>query len=272
MPYIKLNDVNLYYEMSGPPESDPVVLVHGSWGDSDGWDYVFPILSENYRVLKYDRRGHSRSERPEGRSSIDQDVTDLQSLIEYHDLGAVNIVGNSFGGNIALRLAYKNPDIIKTLSLHDPPVMSLLRDHARTELLKTLQQKINVVIDLLENGEFEEGAELFMENIVFGPGTWEELPQESREKFVYNAPTFLDEQRDPQWMEIDTISLSSFYKPVLLTCGEKSEEFFRIIADELEKILPNCRKEPLSEMGHVPQLSHPQKYSDILASFFKENG
>lgn len=270
MPHIKLNEVNLYYEISGSADSEPVVLVHGSWGDSGGWDNVFSILSQKFRVLKYDRRGHSRSERPEGQGSTDQDVEDLQLLIEYHDLGAVNLVGNSFGGNIALKLAGKRPDLIKSLLVHEPAVISLLKDHAPAEMLNTLQQKISVVTDLIENGEFEEGAELFIENIVFGPGSWEELPQESRDKFVYNAPTFLDEQRDPQWMDIDIKSLSTFYEPVLLTYGEESEEFFRIIIDELEKILPNCRKQSLSDMGHVPQLTHPQMYSELLTSFLLE--
>ena len=57
------NGVRLYYEIHGGGE--PLVLVHGSWVDATRWRFVVPGLAESFRVLVYDRRGHSRSERPD---------------------------------------------------------------------------------------------------------------------------------------------------------------------------------------------------------------
>jgi pimeloyl-ACP methyl ester carboxylesterase len=59
----------LYYERAGE-RGAPLVLVHGSWGDHHNWESVVPSLAQSFRVLTYDRRGHSQSERPPGQGSI----------------------------------------------------------------------------------------------------------------------------------------------------------------------------------------------------------
>lgn len=90
----RVNGVDLFYEVVG--EGEPLVLVHGSWVDHETWQRVVPRLAQSFRVLVYDRRGHSRSERPPGRRSRRQDEDDLAALIEM--LGApAHVAGNSSG-------------------------------------------------------------------------------------------------------------------------------------------------------------------------------
>jgi pimeloyl-ACP methyl ester carboxylesterase len=72
--------VELYYELSGSGE--PLVLVHGSWGDHHNWDPVVGSLSQSFQVLTFDRRGHSASERPAGQGSVFEDADDLAGLLE----------------------------------------------------------------------------------------------------------------------------------------------------------------------------------------------
>jgi pimeloyl-ACP methyl ester carboxylesterase len=62
MPHLRVNDVELFYDEAG--DGDPLVLVHGSWGDHSNWQGVVPTLTQSFRVVTYDRRGHSRSGRP----------------------------------------------------------------------------------------------------------------------------------------------------------------------------------------------------------------
>ena len=54
-----INGVNLHYELIG--SGDLLLLVHGSWGDHFEYDQIVPALAERFRVLTYDRRGHSAS-------------------------------------------------------------------------------------------------------------------------------------------------------------------------------------------------------------------
>ena len=63
---VLVNGVRIAYQDVGSGE--PLVLVHGSWGSRHNWDPVVPGLAERHRVISYDRRGHSESERPAGRA------------------------------------------------------------------------------------------------------------------------------------------------------------------------------------------------------------
>ena len=95
MPATIVNGVQLYWELTGK-SGEPLVLVHGSWVDHHNWDPVVPLLSRTFRVLTYDRRGHSQSERPASQGSIREDVADLAAMIDELDLAPAHIVGDFF--------------------------------------------------------------------------------------------------------------------------------------------------------------------------------
>ena len=71
----QVNGVRIAYQDSG--RGEPLVLVHGSWGSHHNWDAVVPGLSVHHRVVTYDRRGHSESERSPGQGTFAEDVADL---------------------------------------------------------------------------------------------------------------------------------------------------------------------------------------------------
>jgi pimeloyl-ACP methyl ester carboxylesterase len=266
MPMAWINGVDLYWESSGQ-SGDPLLLVHGSWSDHHGWDGIVPILARSLRVVTYDRRGHSGSERPATQGTIREDVADLAGLIEHLGLAPAHILGNSFGGSIALRLAAERPDLFRSLLVHEPPLFGVLDDPAARAALEDFQERVRVVNGLLAKGEMESGARQFMETVAFGPGAWEQMPAEIRRSVVYNAPTFLDEQRDPEWLMIDLRALANFRAPALLTQGDQSAPFFPLVVEKLARFLPNAHRRTLAGMGHVPQLSHPERYAEAVASF-----
>ena len=111
MPETEANGVRLYYEIHGGGE--PLVLVHGSWVDATRWRFVVPGLAESFRVLVYDRRGHSRSERPDARGSVDEDGSDHAALLETLDHAPAHDVTNNYGGTIAPRQATRRPEIFR---------------------------------------------------------------------------------------------------------------------------------------------------------------
>jgi pimeloyl-ACP methyl ester carboxylesterase len=96
MPAIHVNGIDLYHEVEGdgPPL---VVVVHGSWADHTNWQAVVRLLADSFRVVSYDRRGHSLSKRPLGPRTRCQDEDNLAALIESLDCGPAHVAGNSFG-------------------------------------------------------------------------------------------------------------------------------------------------------------------------------
>ena len=265
MPEVQANGINLYYEVHGGGE--PMALVHGSWGDADSWAAVVPGLAESFRVLIYDRRGHSRSQRPESAGSVDEDGDDLAALLETLDLGPAHVVTNSYGGNIALRLATRRPELFRSLSCHEPPLWGILRDDA--EVRESLQQqarKMEVVGARIAQGDHEGAARHFVEEVAFGSGAWEnELPPEVRNVFVQNAPTFLDELQDPDQFNIEPQALARLECPVRLTQGSESPPTFARVIDRLDDSIPHLNRETIERAGHVPHLTHPKRYAEVTA-------
>src|SRR5215210_3937183 len=94
-----------------PPTGDGelLVLVHGSWTDHQTWAALVPLLARSFRVVSYDRRGHSRSERGAGPAPRRRDEEDLAALIAALGAGPVHLVGSSYGALIALGLAGRRP-------------------------------------------------------------------------------------------------------------------------------------------------------------------
>jgi pimeloyl-ACP methyl ester carboxylesterase len=267
MPIDKINGVNLYWELTGT-HGEPLVLIHGSWGDHHNWDRVTGELSQSFRVLTYDRRGHSQSERLSQQGSMEEDVADLVALIEYLQLAPAHIVGNSGGAAVALKTAAQHPALFRTLVVHEPALFGLLKDVPEAQpFLHEVNSRIAAVVSLLEKGENEEAAKRFVETIAFGPGAWQGLPPSVQQTFIYNAPTFLDETKDPDSLELDINQLSHFAKPALLTSGTQSPPFFQMVINQLIKALSNATRETFEGAGHVPHLSHPEQYIQVVRDF-----
>jgi pimeloyl-ACP methyl ester carboxylesterase len=101
MPHVHVNRVRLFYEDHGAGE--PLVLVHGGFSDHNNFGAVIPGLAESFRVVAYDRRGHSLSDRPEPLGTRRDQEDDLAALIEALGLGPAHVVGTSFGSAVAPR-------------------------------------------------------------------------------------------------------------------------------------------------------------------------
>jgi pimeloyl-ACP methyl ester carboxylesterase len=263
MPEVEVNGVRLYYELLGSGE--PLALVHGSWADARVWDAVVPGLAESFRVLVYDRRGHSRSERPDAQGSVDEDGDDLAALLEALDLAPAHVATNSYGGNFALRLAMRQPVVFRSLCCHEPPLWGLLEDDRQSqEMMEQSARSLEDVSRLIAEGHHQGAARQFMDEIAFGPGAWDnELPPETRAVFVHNAPTFLDELQDPTMFSIDEKSLARVEIPVRLTEGSDSPPLFARAIDRLVELIPGATRDTVEGAAHVPQLQAPERYVEV---------
>jgi pimeloyl-ACP methyl ester carboxylesterase len=262
----RVNGVELYYELSGSGE--PLVLVHGSWGDHHNWDAVASALAESFRLLAYDRRGHSASERPVGQGSVFDDADDLAGLIDELGFGPAHVAGNSFGAAIALRAAARRPEVFRSLIVHEPPLFPLLAGTEFEPALAEVQRRIGAVVGLLEGGDNEGAARLFAETIAFGPGAWDaQLTPDMRDVFVTNAPTWLDEVRDPDALHMDLDALASFDRPALLTSGTESAPFFGPVVDMVAERLSRCERVTIEGADHVPHVSVPARYVELVSTF-----
>jgi pimeloyl-ACP methyl ester carboxylesterase len=265
MPVTTINGIKLFWELSGGT-GDPIVLVHGSWIDHHNWDAVVPLLARSFRVLTYDRRGHSQSERPASPYSIRADVADLAALIEVLRLGPAHIVGNSSGGSVVLRLAGERPDLFRSLIVNEPALLDLLADApGGGESLSCIRLRMKAVMDLIAAGEHEGAAQQFVETIE--PGGWAEVPPEVKEAVIFNAPMFLEQMRDLDFLSMNLARLRGFGQPALLTLGEHGPPFFPPIVDKVATALPQAERHVFTGAGHEPEQTHPDDFVAAVVDF-----
>lgn len=261
MPRIEINGNAIHYEESG--DGPPLVLVHGSWDGGDCWDALRPELESSHRVVSYDRRGHSRSERPGAAWTRRDNEDDLAVLIEALELGPVHVVGNSYGGMISLGLASRRPDLMRGVTVHEPPAISLLGVQAAAEVAGPLQ----VVLGEIEAGATERATRRFMDEVALGPGSWEQMPEAMRVSLAANAPAFAVEMADPRLPEL---RLENLALPVLVTRGDSSPPWLMHLAELLADEIPGAETATIAGAGHAPQETHPAGYAPVIRAFARE--
>jgi pimeloyl-ACP methyl ester carboxylesterase len=117
VPDIDLGDVTIHYEVHGPGEGTPIVLLHGLGSSSADWGFQVPILVARHRVLVPDLRGHGHSSRPRGRLTVAAMARDVAVLLTALGATPAHVVGLSLGGCVALVLALDYPAHVRSLTL-----------------------------------------------------------------------------------------------------------------------------------------------------------
>jgi pimeloyl-ACP methyl ester carboxylesterase len=243
----------------------PLVLVHGSWGDHGVWELVRPGLERSFRTIAYSRRGHGESS---GGGSLDDDVRDLAALIEHLDATPAHVAGNSLGATICLRLLASRPELVASVSAHEPPLFGLLAgDPACEPGLEELQRRVGAVLELIAQNHTPEAAERFVEDIALGPGAWGQLPAQERQRFIRHAATFAEENADPSMYGIQLAALEGATTPVLLTAGAASPALFEPVLERLAATLPQVERHRFAQAGHLPHVSHPDEYLAAVTYF-----
>jgi pimeloyl-ACP methyl ester carboxylesterase len=113
MPQQQVNNISLYYEISG--KGQPVLLLHGLGSSLRDWERQTPIFAQQYQVLTCDIRGHGRSSKPAGPYSIPQFTADVAALLHHLQVESIHILGLSMGGMIAFQMAVNQPKLVKSM-------------------------------------------------------------------------------------------------------------------------------------------------------------
>ena len=116
MPYAEINGARLHYEQWGGG-SESIVFAHGLLMRSQMYERQIAALQADYRCVAFDFRGHGRSEStPEG-YSLDEFAQDAVELIRFLQCAPCHFVGHSLGGFVAMRVALRYPELVKSLVL-----------------------------------------------------------------------------------------------------------------------------------------------------------
>ena len=115
---IDANGISVHYSIEGPENGPVVVLSHSLAANLAMWDWQMPVLGD-YRVVRYDTRGHGGTDAPAGEYTLETLADDLFGLLDALNLKAVHYIGLSMGGMIGQTAALKDQGRFLSLGLCD---------------------------------------------------------------------------------------------------------------------------------------------------------
>ncbi len=110
MPSFTHQDVRLEYRVDGPDHAPPLVLSNSLGTDLAMWAPQLDLLASQFRVIRYDTRGHGASSVPAGPYTLDQLGGDVVALLDHLGIARAHVCGLSMGGLTAMWLAVHAPD------------------------------------------------------------------------------------------------------------------------------------------------------------------
>ncbi len=133
---VNVNGVETAYRFDGPAKGRVVLLSNSLMSNYDMWDPTVPALSDRYRVLRYDTRGHGRTSTTPGPYSISMLADDAVALLDVLDIHAAHVVGLSMGGMVCQQLGARYSGKVLSLALCDTasemPPRSMWEDRLET--------------------------------------------------------------------------------------------------------------------------------------------
>ena len=264
MPVIKVNGINLYYEMVG--NGFPVVLCHGYKGSHFEWSLQIPVLSRDYKVITMDHRGHGLSEAPSLKEdySIPIFTRDVYELLRKLNVGKCCLVGHSMGGFIALQFAVNYPEMVEALVLVDTSAKieriseyhRFMKDQRRIALTEGLEAafEYSVLHDplaLKAVSKYPHKREIMKQKLL----------NTSVEAYVYGIEAIAE------WDGVSA-SLHNISVPTMVIVGQDDEDFFKMSIKVADGI-PNARLCIIPDVGHSPQEDVPVIFNRYLLDFLK---
>ena len=253
-----------------PGTGPPVVLVHGALGAYRDWTPQVAALATRFQVVAYSRRYHwPNAQIGAGADyTLAQHAADLVAILQALHLPPVNLVGHSYGGAVAAIAAAAHPELVRTLTLVEPSLFSLLnRDDDGRAVLARQNAVYGQVIARLDRGEAGGALQDFID-LVAGAGACERAPPEARAGLMANLPTLkpmlLGKNRGAPFTLADAAKLKM---PVLLIGSERSPRIFHLTEDRLEPALPDVRRITLQGVSHFSAREDPAAFNAALLEF-----
>jgi pimeloyl-ACP methyl ester carboxylesterase len=246
--YVKLSNVEMYYETAG--QGEPVLLVHGIDGDSRMWEPQFWALAKHFHVIRFDLRGFGNTVMPAGNFQLLDDMRDL--LLELgHEFA--HIMGYSYGGTVAPSFAIKYPNLVKSLILIGPGMVG----HNWSPLVQDYFQKFQ---DTFKNNDKNEMMRLLKWKSVYGPHRKQEgLDQICKllDKMFLHALAIEPRKGTPLPTGDTRGELHTIDVPALILSGELDFDDYHSIAEFYYNKIKNSELVTISGAAHFMNLEKP---------------
>lgn len=152
-PYADLGDINIYFEVHG--SGYPILMLHGGFSNLEIWEYQIPVLSEEYKVIAMDSRGHGRSTDTEGPITYELLASDAVELLDCLGIERAHVVGWSDGGVAGLHMGITYPERLDKLVVIGATAQGAGSLHDLFDVMFRNRLLFDFMMDLLFRSDYE---------------------------------------------------------------------------------------------------------------------
>ena len=277
MTHVEVKDGFLAFSDNG--RGEPLVFVHGSASDYRTWRLQEGPFSSEFRTIVYSRRYHWPNHKiPEGcEYSMDKQVDDLRELLHVVDAEPAHLVGHSYGAFICLLLALREPHLVRSLTLSEPPVITLFvssvpkpseilklsvtRPRAAAAIVSFGAKGVMPASQAFREGDLDRGMRIFGD-AVFGSGGFDRLSDFRKTQVRDNLENIRAEMLGPGFPPLTAARVRRIQTPTLLVTGQHSIGLFRHLVDRLEELLPHVERVEIPGATHLVHEDNPTVYNE----------
>jgi pimeloyl-ACP methyl ester carboxylesterase len=266
---VSANGLSFAYVEEG--SGSPVVLVHGSVSDYREWSGQMAPLARHYRVIAYSRRYHWPNLQPgtDADARLEHQVDDLAAIIREMGIGQAHVVGHSYGGAVALGLAFRHPELVRTLVLAEPAALGVLGNMPESDaVLKESQAARAEMKEAFATGDAERIVRTYAARVA--PGEFEKAPPEIRQMLLTNVPAFqldYNSRRSPFTCD----DARRIEVPVLVLAGDRSAMGLQRIAEAAARCIKGARFVRIPQATHWMQHDQAKAFNEAVLAFLALN-
>ena len=259
--YLEVPDGKLYYEVAG--EGDWLVLVHDGNLHSVTWDEQFPVFSESYKVVRYDRRGYGKSTYPEKPYS---NIEDLAEVFRQLSIPGATLMGMSAGGGLVIDFTLEHPDKVTGLVL----VGAVVSGFGYTDHMRTRGGNLDPAI----LSDPAQAADYFCNK---DPYTFYEGNPEARKRGYEYLMNSLQNYRMDKFGLLTgpkrpaLPNLKEIKVPALIVVGEYDIPDCHAHAGAIEAGIAGSKRVLVNKAGHIVPLEQPASFNELVLTFLREN-
>jgi len=259
MPFVRAGELTVHYDLAGPAGA-PTLLFSNSLGTNlHVWDAVVPALTDRYRVLRYDMRGHGMTdETPAGGGySIDLLADDALALLDALGIGRVHLCGLSIGGMVAQKLGARAPDRVASLILCDTAQRIGPPSNWDARVAAIRAGGLDGIADGVMERWFTPPFRAARPEIVRGARTM--LVRSAVEGYVGCALAVRDADL--------TADGALIRCPTLVVAGDQDLATPPVLVEELARAIPGARFVLIESASHIPCMEQPEALAREIRGF-----
>jgi pimeloyl-ACP methyl ester carboxylesterase len=271
MQHVSIHGHDMVYRREGAGPA--LLLLHGIAGSSRTWRDVIPRLTGRFTVIAPDLMGHGLSEKPVGDYSLGSFASGIRDLLDVLDIDHATVVGQSFGGGVAMQLAYQHPELCDRLVLVDSGGLGREVNWALRFMTLPGSEYVMPVIfpkfvrnwgDSLFRSINDRGIRL--SRITETWSAYASLAEsENRQAFARTIRAVIDPGGQTV-SAMDRLYLAASM-PTLIIWGDRDDIIPVSHAHAAHEAIPGSRLVIIEGAGHFPQMEAPEQFVDALVTF-----